>query len=81
MPKNYDNPYQVLEFFAGVGRVAALAKRCGFVAAAVDVEYGRETGKRMGKRSPMDINSNAGLVLRNRIRQLVGAHPVFGEGF
>ena len=65
LPKcdSHGRPYQVLELFAGVGRIAAIAKRFGFSSAAVDIEYGKDVGKRMGKRSPMDLNSNAGLVL------------------
>ena len=57
-----DDPYQVLELFAGVGRVAALAKFAGFKSAAVDLDYSKEIWQRQGKRSPMDINSDAGLV-------------------
>ena len=58
----HGKPYRVLELFAGVGRIAAIAKHCGFSSAAVDIEYGKDVGKRMGKRSPMDLNSNAGMV-------------------
>lgn len=57
-------PYQVIEFFAGVGRIAALAKHCGYKSAAIDLTYGQDVGARMGKRSPMDLNSNAGMVFR-----------------
>ena len=64
IPKHHDAPYQVIEFFAGVGRISALAKLCGFTTAAVDIAYSREWGKRMGRRAPMDLNGNAGLVLR-----------------
>ncbi|CAL1126778.1 unnamed protein product [Cladocopium goreaui] len=63
IPKHHDAPYQVIEYFAGVGRIAALAKLCGFTTAAVDIDYSREWGKRMGRRPPMDLNGNAGLVL------------------
>ena len=55
-------PYEVLEMFAGVGRIAALSKRAGFKSAAIDIEYAKEKWKSKGKRSPMDINSDAGLV-------------------
>ncbi|CAK9105806.1 Uncharacterized protein SCF082_LOCUS49317 [Durusdinium trenchii] len=54
--------YQFLEFYAGVGRIATLAKWCGFATAAVDIRYGAHR-QREGKRRPMDINGNAGLVL------------------
>lgn len=53
--------YQFLEFYAGVGRIATLAKWCGFATAAVDIRYGAHR-QREGKRRPMDINGNAGLV-------------------
>ena len=59
IPKHHDAPYQVIEYFAGVGRIAALAKLCGFTTAAVDIDYSREWGKRMGRRPPMDLNGNA----------------------
>lgn len=65
LPKHEAQPYQVLEFFSGVGRIAALAKHCGFKTAAVDMEYGDsyvKKAKKRGKRSPMDLNSSAGLV-------------------
>ena len=62
IPKHHD--YQVVEYFAGVGRIAALAKLCGFTTAAVDIDYSRELGKRMGRRAPMDLNGNAGLVFQ-----------------
>lgn len=54
--------YQVLEFFAGVGRIASLAKLAGFHAVPIDLSYGEEIGRQMGKRSPMDLNSNSGMV-------------------
>ncbi|CAL1152822.1 unnamed protein product [Cladocopium goreaui] len=55
--------YQVLEFYAGVGRIAAMSKYVGYRSCALDVEYGRERFDKQGKRSPMDINSDSGLVL------------------
>ena len=55
-------PFQVLEFFAGVARVASLAKFMGYCSAAVDINYGKEHGTNRGSRPPMDINSNAGLM-------------------
>lgn len=61
LPK-IEEEYQVLEYFAGVGRVAALAKFCHYRSAALDIKYGEEGFLRAKKRSPMDINSDAGLV-------------------
>ena len=58
---------QVLEFFAGVGRIAALAKYCGYKSSALDIRYGEERYHKAGKRSPMDINSNSGLVWLVRV--------------
>ena len=59
LPKDGE-AYQVLEFFAGVGRIASMSRYAGFRSAAVDIEYGKSTGKRA--RPPMDLNSNAGLM-------------------
>lgn len=64
LPGPEDSEYQVVEFFSGVGRIASLAKHSGYKSAAVDIEYGYEYAKQHNKRSPMDINSNAGLMLR-----------------
>ena len=57
-----EGPYQVVEYFSGVGRIARLAAYFGFEVAALDIEYGADYSNRTGKRSPMDINSNAGLL-------------------
>ncbi|CAK9032855.1 unnamed protein product, partial [Durusdinium trenchii] len=64
LPKDGE-AYQVLEFFAGVGRIASMSRYAGFRSAAVDIEYGKSTGKRA--RPPMDLNSNAGLILCIRL--------------
>jgi len=56
--------YQVLEFFAGVGRIASIAKVHGYHAVPIDLTYGEKVGKKLGKRSPMDLNSNAGMVFQ-----------------
>lgn len=55
-------PYEVVEFYAGVGRIAGMAKYAGMSSAAVDLEYGKDLGAARGSRPPMDINSNAGLL-------------------
>lgn len=54
---------QCIEFFAGVGRIAALARGVGLRAAAYDIQYGEGPQCKPGARSVMDLNSNAGLVL------------------
>lgn len=56
-------PFEAVEFFSGVGRIASLAKAFGYNSAALDIAYGEEYAKQTGKRSPMDINSDAGLAL------------------
>ena len=56
-----DEGYQVLEYFAGVAHIAALAKAVGYKSLAFERNFGKAS-KLMGKRSPMDLNSNAGLV-------------------
>lgn len=63
IPPSRNDPFEVLEFFAGVGRIAGISKYCGYTSAAVDIEYGRYSMGSVGSRSPMDINSDAGLVL------------------
>ncbi|CAL1136134.1 unnamed protein product, partial [Cladocopium goreaui] len=63
IPRCQQSEYQVVEFYSGVGRIAELAAKVGFVAAAVDKDYGMDYAKKNTKRSPMDINSNAGLIL------------------
>lgn len=55
-------PYDVLEFYAGVGRIARVSKFIGLKSAAVDIEYGKASASKRGSRPPMDINSDAGLL-------------------
>ena len=64
-----DEPYQVIEYFAGVGRIAAVAKYQGYKTAAVDLEYGKDIPrkkKRGNSRPPMDLNGSAGLMLLDK---------------
>ncbi len=51
---------EVIEYFAGVGRIAILSQYVGYRSVAYDMDYAKA---RPGKRSPMDLNSPAGLVL------------------
>lgn len=60
LPKGEE--FQVLEFFAGVGRIAAFAQLYGFKSGAIDITYGEKQFKARGKRSPLDINSDSGLL-------------------
>ena len=57
----HEREFQVVEFYAGVGRVASLAKWVGYKTAAIDVLYGENRAK-PGGRKPMDINGSAGFV-------------------
>lgn len=66
VPKSQEDPFKVIEFFAGAARIASIAKSCGFRSAAVDIEYGKSS-TRTGSRPPMDLNSCAGLMLLNCI--------------
>ena len=61
-----ENQYlDVVEFFAGVARIAKMAAWCGLRARAFDITYApvnageRKRGKL--RRSPMDLNGGAGL--------------------
>ena len=62
IPRSNTFEYEVIEFFSGVGRIASLATHVGFKSAAVDIEYGAEYAKMHKTRSPMDLNSSAGLM-------------------
>ena len=58
-------PFELLEFFAGHASVARAAEAAGYRSAAVDILYdeAREKRKMIGKRSPFDLNSDAGFAL------------------
>lgn len=62
-PPEVQSEYEVLEFFAGVGRIAQLSEKVGMKSVAYDIDYGNPRAKQTGKRSSMDLNSSAGLVL------------------
>ena len=51
-----DSKYDLIEFFAGVARIARLGETAGYRTFACDLEY----SKPGEKRSPMDINSASG---------------------
>lgn len=61
-------PFQVVEVFSGVGRIAGLAETVGYKSAAIDIEIGNAYAQKHQKRSPMDINSNAGLAFPGNLR-------------
>ena len=57
-----DSGYQFLDFYAGKAHLAQLAEARGYAVEAYDRDFGLLRGRRNGKRSSMDINSNAGMV-------------------
>eukprot|EP00438_Fugacium_kawagutii_P024494 Skav231612 [mRNA] locus=scaffold2184:20994:21915:- [translate_table: standard] len=78
---------QVIEYFAGAGRIAQLSERVGYRAVGYDLEYGKKAAHRSGKRNPLDLNSNAGmvlaikLILRSSFNDLVGLFAVCCSSF
>ena len=54
--------YQVIDMFAGRGRLAKLAKALGLQAAAVDSEYDSK-GDNKRRSNCMDINTSGGFLL------------------
>ena len=57
-------PYEVLEFFSGHAKIARYAQINGYKSAAIDILYdeARPAARRyrIDKRSPFDLNSEAG---------------------
>ena len=78
---------EVIEYFAGVGRIAKLARYAGYESVGFDMAYGVQKSKLTGKRNSMDLNSNAGLVLaiklilRSRMDLLVAIFAVCCSSF
>ncbi|CAE7217942.1 unnamed protein product, partial [Symbiodinium sp. CCMP2456] len=77
-----DAGIQFLDFFSGKARLSLVAEGAGFKVAAYDKIYGDKRGAKRGKRSAMDLNSNAGmvlaisLILRSKLDELVAAFGV-----
>lgn len=67
---------QVIEYFAGCSRVAQLSEYLGFKSVPYEIEFDQKSQWR-AKRSSMDLNSSAGLVLavklilRGRFNELI----------
>lgn len=84
---NVKSNFQVIEYFAGVGRIAQVADRKGYQSVAFDLTYGEERAARKGKRSSMDLNSNAGfvlaikLILRSEFNSAVAIFAVLCSSF
>ena len=78
---------QVIEYFAGVGRIAQLSQKVGYVSCGFDLDYGKQSSKRTGRRNPLDLNSNAGfilavkLILRSKFNDLVAIFAVCCSSF
>ncbi|CAK8985666.1 Uncharacterized protein SCF082_LOCUS232, partial [Durusdinium trenchii] len=72
LPGRDGPPYQVLEYFAGVGRAAAMAKFAGFKAAAIDIEYGKSLGKERGSRCHRDLFVTFLVLWNGALNQLSG---------
>ena len=62
-PEGCKQNIQVIEYFAGVARITQMANRLGYQSVAYDLEYGRKKAATSGRRNPLDLNSNAGMVL------------------
>lgn len=58
-----DVGYDFLDYFSGKARLSLMAEGAGYRVQAYDKSYGDFRGARKGKRSCMDLNSNAGMVL------------------
>ena len=78
---------QVIEYFAGVGRIARVSRACGLRAVAYDLEYGKHARMKPSQRNPLDMNSNAGfvlavkLILRGRFNELVAFFGICCSSF
>ena len=78
---------QVIEYFAGVARIAQVSERRGYQSVAYDLDFGKRVSEKSGKRNPLDLNSNAGfvlavkLILRCRFNELVAVFAVCCSSF
>ena len=86
-PDDVTSGIGVVEYFAGVGRIAQLAQYAGFNSVGYDLDYGVKQARLSGKRNCMDLNSNAGLVLaiklilRSKFNMLVAIFAVCCSSF
>ncbi|CAE7198229.1 unnamed protein product, partial [Symbiodinium sp. KB8] len=82
-----DTGYQFLDYFSGKARLALMAEAAGYKVQAYDIAYGVQRAKKRGRRSSMDLNSNAGmviavsLILRSKLDHLVAAFGVVCSSF
>ncbi len=79
--------FEVIEYFAGCGRIALLSHYVGYQSAAYDLDYGSFKATQSGRKNSMDLNSNAGfclaikLILRSRFDQLIAIFAVCCSSF
>ena len=72
-----DEPYQVIEYFAGVGRIAAVAKYQGYKTAAVDLEYGKDIPRKKEKRQFQTTYGSQWVGRPDVTRQMLSEFVVF----
>lgn len=78
---------QVVEYFSGVGRIAAVSDYVGYKSMKFDLNEGASTARKSGRRNPCDLNSNAGfilaikLVLRGKFNELVATFGICCSSF
>ena len=74
--------FEVIEYFAGCGRIALLSHYVGYQTAAYDLDYGSFKASQCGRKNSLDLNSNAGfclaikLILRSQFNQLIAIFAI-----
>ncbi len=68
-PLSVSEPWELLDFFAGTGRISKLAAKCGIRCASYEISLAgtprkkSKAKKRFPKRSLMDFNGECGFAL------------------
>ena len=79
--------FEVIEYFAGCGRIALLSDYVGYQSAAYDLDYGRFKASQCGKQNSLDLNSDGGfclaikLILRSKFNQLIALFAMCCSSF
>lgn len=79
--------FEVIEYFAGCGRIALLSHYVGYQTAAYDLDYGSFKASQCGRKNSLDLNSNAGfclaikLILRSQFNQLIAIFVICCSSF
>lgn len=79
--------FEVIEYFAGCGRIALLSHYVGYQTAAYDLDYGSFKASQCGRKNSLDLNSNAGfclaikLILRSQFNQLIAIFAICCSSF